>query len=517
MKKTNKFLSTLKSTDAQESVSVTENGALGYARSGHALTDFFFKVGSMRTWDVNKIQIAFAETYAEDSARALELMFFVRDCRGGQGEKRTFNAIFGWLLENHEAEAISLLPLIPEYGSWKTFFELTPFFLSASENVQKAAKEFFMDQWDKDIDGMDAGKSISLMAKWCPSCNTSSRETKKTAHYWRNVLGITEREYRKTLSSLRDYIKVLETKMSANEWEKIDYNTVPSRAGVIYRNCFLKHDEERRRQWLENLNKPESGAKINTGVLDCPTIIHNYGVGPYSGIKRIDETLEAAWRDMISKGRKEGITNFIPVVDQSGSMYWSTCGNNTSLYPGHVAIALGLYFAGVNAEPWRGKIIEFGSNPNFYEVDTDGNLLDQIKISKSHADCGSTDLEVVFDLVLKTAIRGNLEQEEIGNIIIFSDGEYNSMCNHPSEKLMDIIARKWNKVGYELPKLVFFNIASRTNTIPLTENKNGVVLLSGYSQSILRMVMSGKMNPYENLIEQLDAPRYDLVREALVS
>lgn len=514
--KTNKFLSSLKKADARESVSTTENGAVGYARSGHALTDFFFKVGSMRKAGPIEIANAFAEVYAEDKQRALELMFFIRDCRGGQGEKHVFNAIFGWVVKNDPSAAISLLSLVPEYGSWKSFFELTPYFLSASEDVRKAANTFFMDQWDADIDGMEAQKSISLMAKWCPSANASSRDTKNLARYWRDVLGITEKEYRKTLSSLRDYLKVLETKMSANKWSEIDYNAVPSRAGVIYRNSFLKHDETRRRRWLEDLKKPESGAKINTGVLDCPTVVSKYVKDSWYGNYANDEdaTLEAAWADMVKKGRESGVNGFIPVIDGSGSMTVNVSGNLSAL---DVARGLGLYFAAINAEPWRGKAIEFGSRPEFFEVDTDGSLLNQLKIAARHADCGTTNLEAVFDLVLEAAVDGNLKQEEIPGIIVFSDGEFNFMCNNPSERLMKGIANKWNAAGYKLPKLVFFNINSRTNTIPLTENENGVALLSGYSQSILRMVMSGKLDPYEIIIEQLDAPRYDLVRKALAS
>lgn len=514
--KTNPFISSLKKVDAEESVSVTENGALGYARSGHALTDFFFKVGSMRKIGPLEIQRDFAEVYAEDKQRALELMFFVRDCRGGQGEKHVFNACFGWLIKNHPEAAISLLSLIPEYGSWKSFFDLTPYFLSASEDVKKAANEFFMDQWDHDIDAMEEGKSISLMGKWAPSCNASSHQTKQYGQYWRKVLGITEREYRKTLASLRDYIKVLETKMSANKWSEIDYNAVPSRAGVIYRNSFLKHDEARRRQWLEDLKKPESGAKINTGTLDCPSIVSKYTSSSYWRGYYADEqdaTLEAAWADLVKKGRELGINGFIPVVDGSGSMTINVSESTSAL---DVARGLGLYFAAINAEPWRGKLIEFGSRPNFFEVDTDGSLLQQLKISEKHADCGTTNLEAVFDLILKTAVDANLKQEEIpSGICIFSDMEFNFACENPSEKLFKQIENKWNAAGYKLPKLFFWNINSRTGTIPMVENELGVGLISGFNQSIMKMVMSQKLDPYEIIIEQLDASRYDPVRKAL--
>lgn len=514
MTKTNKFLSSLKKADARESVSITENGAVGYARSGHALTDFFFKVGSMRKAGPIEIANAFAEVYAEDKQRALELMFFIRDCRGGQGEKHVFNAIFGWVIKNDPAAAISLLSLIPEYGSWKSFFELTPYFLSASEDVRKAANTLFMDRWDSDIDGMEAQKSISLMAKWCPSANTSSRNTKNLARYWRGVLGITEKEYRKTLSSLRDYLKILETKMSANKWSEIDYNAVPSRAGVIYRNSFLKHDETRRRQWLEDLKKPESGAKINTGVLDCPTVVSKYVKDVWYGNYANDEdaTLEAAWADMVKKGRESGVNGFIPVIDGSGSMTVNVGGNLSAL---DVARGLGLYFAAINAEPWRGKAIEFGSYPEFFEVDTDGSLLQQLKIAARHTDCGTTNLEAVFDLVLKVAVDGNLKQEEIPGIIIFSDMEFNFSCQNPSARLFKQIEQKWNNAGYKLPKLFFWNINSRTGTLPMIENDFGVGLISGFNQSIMKMVMSNKVDPYEIIIEQLDAPRYDLVRKAL--
>ncbi len=514
--KTNKFLSSLQKTDAEGSVSITENGAKGYARSGHALTDFFFKVGSMRKLGPVDIQRAFSEVYAEDKQRALELMFFVRDCRGGQGEKHVFNAIFGWVIENDPAAAISLLSLIPEYGSWKSFFELTPYFLSASEDVRKAANLLFVDQWDKDIDGMDADKSISLMAKWCPSANASSQESKNLARYWRNVLGITEKEYRKTLASLRGYIKVLETQMSANKWGEIDYNKVPSRAGVIYRNSFLKHDETRRRQWLADLEKPESGAKINTAALDCPTIVSKYCTdrwyGDYSNDK--DATLEAAWKDMVEKGRQQGITNFIPVIDGSGSMCTGVGGNIMAI---DVARGLGLYFAGINAEPWRGKAIEFGSHPEFFQVDSDGSLLNQLKIAGRHGDCGTTNLEAVFDLVLRTAVNANLKQEEIPGIIIFSDMEFNFACENPGEYLFKEIEKKWKAAGYQMPKLFFWNINSRTGTIPMVENDLGVGLISGFNQSIMKMVMSNKLDPYDIIIEQLDAPRYDAVRKALAA
>jgi hypothetical protein len=129
---TNSFLNSLNTAAANTSVSHTENGAVGYIRTRHALTDFFFKVGSMRSWSDEQIVSAFMEAYAEDKNRALELLFLVRDCRGGQGEKRVFTVVFSWLAKTNPDFACALLKLVPEYGSWKSFFDLMSFFLSAS-------------------------------------------------------------------------------------------------------------------------------------------------------------------------------------------------------------------------------------------------------------------------------------------------------------------------------------------------------------------------------------------------
>ena len=517
MKNTNTFLTSLASTAAEESISITENGAVGNAQSGHSLTDFFFAVGSMRSWTKEDIQTKFSEVYAEDKERALELMFFIRDCRGGQGEKRVFEAVFEWVIKNDPQSAVSLLSLVPEYGSWKSFFELTPYFLSASAEVRSAANDFFLKQWQEDYDNLCNGKPISLLGKWCPSENASSNKTRKNAAVWRDVLGLTSKEYRKALSQRRAYLKVLETKMSAGQWSEINYNQVPSKAGVLYRGAFHRHDEERYQQWIDDVKSGVEGAKINTGTLDCPTIVSKYcmksGYWSYDLANAEDDTLEIAWKDMVKKGRELGINGFIPVVDGSGSMYSQIPDAGIMAY--HVAAGLGLYFAAINAEPWRGKVIEFGSHPRFYNVATDGSLLNQLKVASKYSDCGTTNLEAVFDLVLQTAVRGHLKQDEIPGIIIFSDCEFNMMCQHPTYHLMKGIANKYEAYGYKLPKLIFWNVNSRTNTIPLIQNDLGVGLLSGFNQSILKMVMTGKLDPYEILIEQLDNPRYDLVRKAL--
>ena len=80
--------------------------------------------------------------------------------------------------------------------------------------------------------------------------------------------------------------------------------------------------------------------------------------------------------------------------------------------------------------------------------------------------------------------------------------------NELTKPLFDEIRNRFNHVDYDLPKLIFWNVNSRTKTIPLIENELGVTLVSGFSQNTLKMVMSKKFNPYEVLIETLDGERY---------
>lgn len=540
MTKTNKFAQALKAQDASESVSVTENGALGFARTGSRLVDFFFKVGSMRNMSPDEIKTHFAEAYAEDSKRALELLFFVRDCRGGMGEKNVFNVCYDWLVQNYPADAVKLLKLIPEYGSWKTFVALTDSFRKDAD-VEKQANYIVKDKWLEDISNWGEVGHVSLLGKWMPSENASSGNTKRLATYWRNVLGLDSRTYRKALSKFRQTIKVVERDMTSGNWNEIDYNTVPARAGMLYKNAFLKHDEERRRAWLAALKKPEEnpGVKINTTGLTIPDLVSKYitisGWGTVSVPNEDDPTIEAAWSDLVAKGMMpEDAISMIPVMDGSGSMYSCSVGNGKTR-PIEVSLGLGLYLANINTPAWRGMCIEFGSHPCFFQVPVGASLREQLKIAIQHNDCGSTDIQAVFNLILKTANKNGFSQKDIPQIVTFSDMEFNqayapsySRLRNNSYRLFDseviddcqnrlfqIISKTYAAAGYDLPKMVFWNICSRSGTIPVTENKMGVALLSGFSQSIMDMLLSGKLDPLSILLEKLDAPRYDLVRKAL--
>lgn len=310
-----------------------------------------------------------------------------------------------------------VIPLIPEYGRFDDMWTLLD-----DEKLRPVVIEYVKKQLESDIHNCNENKPISLLAKWLPSCNASSASSKKYSKIIRQHLNMTESAYRKTLSWLRKYIDVVEIKMSAKQWGDIKYETVPSRANLIYNDAFLRNDEERRREFLAQLEKGET--KINAGTL----------------------------------------------------------------FPHDL--------------PASSKISTLG-----------------------HSEISNTNIEAVFDLILSTAIRNNMSQKDIpANILIVSDMEFDGAvcCNGSTfggvnANLFKVIETKYRNAGYKLPRLVFWNVNSRTNTIPVRENEMGVALVSGFSVNICKMVMSGKTDPFECLLETLNSERYKPVEIALTA
>lgn len=327
-----------------------------------------------------------------------------------------------------------------------------------------------------------------------------------------------ESEYRRTLSALRRYTDVVEVKMSSKMWGEIDYEAVPSRANLIYNGAFLRNDEERRRAFLASLEKGE--ARINASTLFPYDIVHQYCNGGYGrSPKTYDATIEALWKNL--PDLVQGCGNTIVVADGSGSMM-SRVGSSgvTAL---EVANSLAIYFAEHSSGEFKNKYITFSERPQFVDFSNASNLRDKILTALRHSEVANTNIEAVFDLILATAINNNLAQEDIpANILIISDMEFDGCaCTNRSSyggvnsKLFKVIEQKYKNAGYKLPRLVFWNVNSRTNTIPVRENDMGVALVSGFSVNICKMVMSGKTDPFECLLETLNTPRYQPVEDAL--
>ena len=504
------FMNAMKSTLNNEfNVSVTENGAVGYRTTGKELLDLNFAVASLRKMSDAEVANRFKKAFCEDQVLAMKWLFYARDVRGGLGERRLFRVVLKDLVKSNPEMVVPVINLIPEYGRYDDLWCL----LDNKETAGIICK-LVDEQLSEDLKNMKAKKPISLLAKWLPSINASSAETKRYGKQICKAIGATEREYRKALTMFRKYLDVVEIKMSAKNWSEIKYEAVPSRANLVYNNAFLKNDEERRRDYLSKLEKGET--KINASTLFPHDIVHKYCNGWRLGKK--DAAIEALWKAL--PDTVKGCENTIVVADGSGSMT-TTVDNSSRVTALEVANALAIYFAEHSSGEFKDKYITFSERPQLIDFSNAASLHDKIQIALSHNEVANTNIEKVFDLILTTAVKNKMHQEDIPkNILIISDMEFDSATysyrgGKVSQRLFDVIAQKYADAGYCMPRLCFWNVNSRTGTIPVKENDLGVALVSGFSVNVVKMVMSGKTDPFECLLETLNSERYAPVEAAL--
>lgn len=513
------FMDGIKSTLNNDlNVSVTENGAAGFRTSDKELLDLNFSVASLRRESEASIYKRFTKAFFEDKITAMKWLFYARDIRGGLGERRLFRACITALAKESPEYIEPLIPIIPEYGRWDDLWCLldTPARDTVIALVGEALQQDTHDRAEKG--------PISILAKWMPRCKASSKTTRHYASILRKGFGMTERDYQHLLAGLSRYLVVVEQQMSSGDWEKIEYPRVPSRANLLYNKAFLRHDETRRRDYLASVEKGE--AKINASVLYPHDIVHNYG-----RTQSVDTNLEMLWKNL--PDTVQGCGNTIVVADGSESMNIPV--GNTNVTALNVANALAIYFSERSSGQFKNKFITFSKNPRLVDLSRGKNLKEKLRIMKAYSQAENTNIEAVFDLILATAINGNMTQDELpANVLIISDMEFDSCVTsgdsvssrtgywfepvvRPTTRLFDEIAAKYASAGYKLPRLVFWNVNSRTGTIPVKENDLGVALVSGFSPNIAKMVMSGKTDPYECLLEAINTERYQPVEDILTT
>lgn len=510
------FMDGLKETINNET-QLTENGAVGYRTTGKKLLDLNFSVTSLRNKSDREIVDKFVDAFYEDKLLAMKWLFYCRD-REAVGERRTFRVVMKYLAENHSAIAKAVIELIPTYGRYDDVLGLL------DTELKSDVITMIKKQLNTDAKNMIENKPVSLLAKWLPSPNASSKETRRLAKIIYKEIGMTEKQYRKTLSKLRKYLNVVEVKMSAKEWGAIDYSAVPSRANLVYNSAFLRNDEERRREYLAALERGDKNVKINAGVLFPHDIVHKYTNGRYYvAHSSKDVTLEELWKAL--PDYVQGTGNTICVADGSGSMTSTIGGTKVSALD--VANALAIYFSERSSGQFKDNYITFSQKPQLVDFSKAQTLKEKLEIAFKHNEVANTNIEAVFDLILQTAINKNMTQDELPqNILVLSDMEFDSCAttnssrgywgaSRPTSTLFNEIAKKYAAHGYKLPRLVFWNICSRTGTIPVKENDLGVALVSGFSPAIVKMVLSNSTDPFLCLVEQLNTERYAAVEEAV--
>lgn len=488
----------------------TENMATTYRSTMSGLLDMFALGGAYRTRSDADCILLFKKAYEEDALRALKCLFYLRSVRGGQGERRYFRVVLNWLAKNHPEDVIRNLENIPFYGRWDDLYALV--------GTPVEDKMFYLMKQQLVLDLKS--KTPSLLAKWLKSENTSSHESRQLATLTRKKFNLTSREYRKALSSLRERIRVLERLMSAKRWDEIEFDKIPSRAGMIYRNAFARHDIERQKTGkttYEDFMK-DTKTKVNAKMLypyECVAAATNvmrksFGWWCSDSEPALDDVNRLAvnkyWENLADYFKGAAL-NAIAVVDTS----WSMTGNEASA-PINVAISLGLYCAEHNKGPFAGHYISFSSRPQW--IATEGvDFCDKVaRIYRTNL-CENTDIEATFDLLLKIALRPDVKKEDIPqNIIIISDMEFDAarQWKGNSGTLMEHIADKWRAWGLEMPNLIFWNVQARQNNIPMTV-KDGITFVSGFSPVLFEQIMKGK-TAFELMLDVLDGEMYARIK-----
>lgn len=473
-------MSFLNDLEIETSVTETENGGRALSSTGDGLLNLFAVLGALRSRPYDVIE-KFDDAYSEDADLATKMVFYGRDVRGGLGERAVGRIMLHHLAEINPDVVIRNITNIVHYGRWDDLFVL---FDTECESAMLDAVD---NQLSADLIAMRENKPVSLLAKWMPSINTSSRNTVALAKRLVSALKMTPATYRKTLSKLRRYIDVVEVKMSANEWEKIDYERVPSKAMSNYDGAFENHDSVR---FLNYLNDVKEGkAKINASTLYPYDIIEKLN-------RSTNDTCELQWKAL--PNYVEGNNNFLVMADVSGSMMGR---------PMATSVGLAIYFAERNHGEYAGKFMTFTNNPHLVTIK--GNTLAD-KYRSVTKDVGyNTNLEKAFDVVLSTAIRTHCPQSELPKaLIVISDMEIDCWSGG-NLTFTEEMRERFADAGYEMPKLVYWNVDSRHDTFLASKNDPNTLLVSGQSASTFKNLIRGiECSAFEIMEQTLNDERY---------
>ena len=474
---------------------LTENGAATHVTTGSHCLDLFATIGALRSSNEQEIVNRFVRAYTEDPDLAMKTLFFARDVRGGLGERKVFRVCLNWLAHNAPASARKNIPYVAEFGRWDDLLSLmgTPCEGDALMCIKK--------QLETDLNAMDMGDDVSLLAKWLPSVNASNADTVRSAKRIARFLGMDDATYRKTLVKLRQQIRILENNLRTKDYT-FDYSKQPSKAMFKYRKAFHRNDGQRYGAFLEQVNKGE--VTLHAGTLLPYELVEPYLDWSWkTSMRSISEeekaTLNATWASLPSFGNDE---NALAVIDTSGSMY------SGKPMPAAVALSLGIYFAQHNTGVFKNHFIEFSSRPQLLEIKGD-TFADQLRYLASFNEVADTNLEAVLDLILKAAVRNKVPQEQLpATLYLISDMEFNYCVQNAGTTNFENAKAKFAAHGYQLPKIVFWNVQSRNTQQPVTMNEQGVALVSGCSPRIFSMVTSGNLSPVTYMLEVLGAERY---------
>ena len=508
--RTSSFISAMKQ---ENNFKRTENGAVAKKSTMSKLYDLFALGGSYRSRTESDCIVLFKNAYQENPAYALKCLWYLRDILEGQGERRFFRVCLKWLATYDKQAVLRNLETIARdgFGRWDDLFVLfdTP--------CESAVMKLIENQLINDLKAYQAGAAVSLLGKWIPSENSSSAKTKHNARRIIAALHVSPREYRKTLSALRERIHVVERLMSQNRWDEIDFSHLPSRAGLIYRKAFERRDmiQQKYREFAK-----DTSTKVNAGKLypydvvrEAQKVMHCDAYWSYGSREpRLDDTqrlmVNKYWDNLRNVFPEGENCNAMVVCDTSSSML---SGASNTATPMQVAVSLAMYAAERANGPFKNHYISFSRQARLVEV-SGADFCDKVsRIIRSNV-CENTNLESVFDLVLNTAMQYRLPRNSMPKtLVVVSDMEVDRSAGifGRKETFMESMRRKWAQKcsnRYEFPDVVFWNVSARNDTF-LDDPKSGITYVSGCSPVLFEQIVSGKTS-IDLMMDKLNAPRY---------
>ncbi|MCR5811432.1 MAG: DUF2828 family protein [Lachnospiraceae bacterium] len=478
----------------------TENGAVTNVSTFSDCLDLFATVGALRKASEQEILDRFIRAYTEDSDTAMKILFFARDIRGGLGERRVFRTVMTYLAAHEPTSVKKNIEYFGEYGRFDDLLSLmgTP--------CEKDMLAYIAKQFTVDMEALNAGESVSLLAKWLPSVNASNADAVAMAKKIARSMKMTDRDYRKAVVELRAKIRIIENNLREKDYS-FDYSKQPSKAMFKYRAAFLRNDTERYKSFINKVSVGE--AKLHAGTimpyeLVDPYLEKHWGHEFMRGITEDEKKiLNATWESLPDFGGDE---NALAVIDTSGSMYWTTRPT-----PASVALSLGLYFAERNKGLFHNHFIEFSHNARLIEIKGE-TFADRLRYVTSFCEVADTNIEAVFDLILRAAVKNHIPQSEMpATLYLISDMEFNSCVRNAGATNFENAKKKYEAHGYKLPNVVFWNVQSRNRQQPVTMNEQGVALVSGCTPRLFSMVASGNIDPYSFMMEVVGNERYEKI------
>lgn len=467
----------------------TENGAVTYLSTQSECLDLFATIGALRRESDEEITNRFLRAYAENADLAMKMLFFARDIRGGIGERRVFRTIIKWLAANEPQSLEKNLSYIAEYGRYDDL--LTLMGTSCENKVLSLIKM----QLESDCAALEAGDTVSLLAKWLPSINASNEGTIRQAKRIARALNMNDAQYRKTLSALRAKINIIENNLRVKDYT-FDYAKQPSKAMFKYRKAFMRNDGERYAAFMERVS--EGAEQIHTATLTPYKIITPIFKRDFRAEER--KAIDVTWN---AQEDFTGGENALVVIDGSGSMY-----GGADPIPATVALSLGIYYAERNTGAFHNHFITFSENPRLVEI-KGTDIFEKVRYCHQFNEVANTNIQRVFELVLNAAVKNRVPQEEMpSKIFIISDMEFDYCAEDCSLSNFEYAKKLFNEQGYQLPDLVFWNVDSRNRQQPVEINDQGVALVSGCNSRIFSMLKSGILSPYAVMMDVLGSERY---------